>query len=116
MDAELCPEPVFSLQLTESDEQGNVGRAKTSTHEPVLSEKAAGKQRAGVPPDRSLDSSQIGERLQCESDHTSSNDMCVDDDEGKATESVPHFGASLNPVWHLFLLLDLLICNLGGSI
>ena len=32
----VCPEPVFSLQLMEPDEQEN-GRAETSTHDPVLS-------------------------------------------------------------------------------
>ncbi len=123
IDAELCPEPVFSLQLMEPDEQENVGRAETSTHDPVLSTKAAGKQRAEVPPDRSLDTSQVGERPRCESDQTSgdigSNYMCVDDDEGKATEMpapLPHLGASLNPVRHLYLRLNLLICIPGRSI
>lgn len=110
---------VFSLQLAEPDDQGNVRPMETNAHSPGL---PAGETRAEFQPGAGGGpDSPVGERSQCDSDDSGGengpHDMSVDDHRGMAAETfVPRFGASLNPVRCFFSLFSLLTCSLGGSI
>jgi hypothetical protein len=81
----------FLPQLTE---QENVQRAETS---PILSEKAAEKERSESQCNGLGSGRQFGDKHQCESDGACAEQdhMCVDDDYGKTTETSVR---RLNPV------------------
>jgi len=106
---ELHPDPaVLLLRPTEPEEHGGVRQSETSAYNLDISEK---ERREEFQIGGSLDSKEVEERLQCESDdgvdESGSSGMCIDDDEGKT--SGPHLGLSLNSVGWLLCLFDLLI-------